>query len=59
MTPEKRTAAVLGGGAGARAAAAELALNGWSVRLWDLPQFLEEVEDLLVDHHLQVDGLSE
>lgn len=59
MTPDKQTAAVLGGGAGARAAAAELALNGWSVRLWDLPQFLEEVEDLLADHHLQVDGLSE
>lgn len=59
MTPESQTAAVLGGGAGARAAAAELALKGWSVRLWDLPEFLEEVEDLLGDHHLQVDGLSE
>ncbi|MGI5819898.1 MAG: NAD/NADP octopine/nopaline dehydrogenase family protein [Armatimonadota bacterium] len=56
---DRKTAAVLGGGAGARAAAAELALAGWSVRLWDLPQFLGEVEDLLADHHLQVNGLSE
>ncbi len=59
MTPQTQTVAVLGGGAGARAAAAELALKGWSVRLWDLPQFLEEVEDLLADHHLQVDGVCE
>jgi len=59
MTSDNNTAAVLGGGAGARAAAAELALAGWSVRLWDLPEFLEEVEDLLADPHLQVDGLSE
>ncbi|MFO8078926.1 MAG: NAD/NADP octopine/nopaline dehydrogenase family protein [Armatimonadota bacterium] len=58
-TRSKNTAAVLGGGAGARAAAAELALAGWSVRMWDLPEFLEEVEDLLGDHHLQVDGLAE
>lgn len=59
MTPNTNTAAVLGGGAGARAAAAELALAGWSVRLWDLPQFLEEIEDLLSDHRLHVDGLSQ
>lgn len=59
MTPDRKTAAVLGGGAGARAAAAELALAGWAVRLWDLPQFLEEVEDLLADPHLQVDGVAE
>lgn len=56
MNTETMTAAVLGGGAGARAAAAEMALAGWNVRLWDLPEFLEEVADLLGDHHLQVDG---
>jgi len=56
---DTRTVAVLGGGAGGRAAAAELALAGWTVRLWDLPQFLAEVGDLLADHHLEVDGLSE
>lgn len=51
--------AVLGGGAGARAAAAELALKGRRVRLWDLPEFLQGMADLLGDHHLDVDGLSE
>ncbi len=59
MTADERTAAVLGGGAGARATAAELALGGWRVRLWDLPEFLQGMAELLGDHHLEVDGLSE
>ncbi|MEA3404058.1 MAG: NAD/NADP octopine/nopaline dehydrogenase family protein [Armatimonadota bacterium] len=59
MSPADDAVAILGGGAGARAAAAELALAGWDVRLWDLPDFLEEVADLLGDHHLEVDGQIE
>jgi len=34
-----REVAVLGGGAGAKAVAADLALQGCSVRMWDLPRF--------------------
>ncbi len=59
MTADDRTVAVLGGGAGARAAAAELALAGWQVRLWDLPEFIDGIAALLGDHHLEVDGLTE
>ncbi len=59
MTADDRTLAVLGGGAGARAAAAELALAGWQVRLWDLPEFIDGIAPLLSDHHLEVDGLTE
>ncbi len=59
MTPDDRIVAVLGGGAGARAAAAELALAGWRVRLWDLPEFLQGMAGLLGDHHLEVEGVSE
>ncbi|MGD9495816.1 MAG: NAD/NADP octopine/nopaline dehydrogenase family protein [Armatimonadota bacterium] len=57
MATGERTVAVLGGGAGARGAAAELALAGWQVRLWDLPEFLDGIAPLLGDHQLQVEGL--
>lgn len=57
MAASERIAAVLGGGAGARAAAAELALSGWKVRLWDQPEFLGGIAALLHDHHLEVDGV--
>jgi len=59
MTAQERTVAVLGGGAGARAAAAELALAGWQVRLWDLPEFIDGIAMLLGDHHLEVDGATQ
>lgn len=59
MPDSERVAAVLGGGAGARAAAAELALGGWRVRLWDLPEFIGGIAPLLHDHHLEVDGVTQ
>lgn len=58
MVDSERIAAVLGSGAGARAAAAELALGGWRVRLWDLPEFIGGIAALLHDHHLEVDGAT-
>ncbi len=52
-------AAVLGGGAGARASAAELALAGWRVRLWDLPEFAGNLTALAADPVLRVTGRTE
>lgn len=59
MDADRKTASVLGGGAGARAAAAELALAGWSVRMWDLPEFFAGMQGLLGEHNLIVSGLSD
>ncbi len=56
MSADERTVAVLGGGAGARAAAAELALEGWTVRLWDLPEFIGEMADLTGEHRVELHG---
>ncbi len=52
-------AAALGGGAGARASAAELALAGWRVRLWDLPEFAGNLTALAADPALRVTGRTE
>lgn len=51
------TVAVLGGGAGARAAAAELALAGWQVRMWDLPGFRAGLAALQAAPLLQTTGV--
>ncbi len=51
--------AVLGGGAGARAVAADLALQGCRVRLWDLPQFLGALDALQSLPVLEVSGAVE
>ena len=51
--------AVLGGGAGARAVAADLSLQGCSVRLWDLPRFFESLRHLQQDPTLSVKGVVE
>ncbi len=55
-TPE---VAVLGGGAGARAVAADLAMQGCSVRLWDLPPFVGGLEPLRRNPMLSVTGTVE
>lgn len=53
------TVAVLGGGAGARAAAGEMALAGWQVRMWDLPEFHAGLQALKAEPVLQVTGVVE
>ena len=50
---------MLGGGAGARAAAADLALNGWRVRMWELPRFGDNVKALMQEPRLTVTGVEE
>ena len=52
-------AAVLGGGAGARAAAADLALNGYRVRLWELPRFAANIAALMDEPRLTITGVEE
>lgn len=53
------TVAVLGGGAGARALAADLALQGCAVRMWDLPRFFAWLAPLQQDPTLTVTGAVE
>ncbi len=48
--------AVLGGGAGARAVAGELALSGWQVRVWDLPAFAQGLDALRDDQRIELSG---
>jgi len=54
----ERCIAVLGSGAGARACAADLALAGWEVRLWELPRFAANLEPLMREPRLVVSGLE-
>ncbi len=52
-------AAVLGSGAGARAAAGELSLNGWQVRMWDLPAFAHGLNSLRDDPRIELSGRTQ
>ena len=52
-------AAVLGVAAGARAAAGKLALNGWQVRVWDLPAFAQGLDALRDDPRIELSGQTE
>lgn len=56
---DPREVAVLGGGAGARAVAADLATQGCSVRLWDLPRFCGGLEPLRQSKTLAVSGMMQ
>ncbi len=49
--------AVLGGGAGARAVAADLSLQGCRVRMWDLPRFFPSLRPLQKDRAFNVTGV--
>lgn len=57
--PGIQRAAVLGGGAGARASAADLALNGWRVRICELPRFAENIAGLVAEPSLTITGVEE
>ena len=52
-------AAVLGAGAGGRAAAADLALHGWRVRLWELPRFAGNIAALADAPRLRITGVEQ
>ncbi|MCX8117009.1 MAG: NAD/NADP octopine/nopaline dehydrogenase family protein [Desulfobacterota bacterium] len=55
---EKELVAVLGGGNGGHAVAANLALNGYKVNFFELPQFAEPFEKVLRTKEIRIEGIS-
>ena len=55
---EKDTVAVLGGGNGGHAVAANLSLSGFKVSLFELPQFAESFEKVLRTREIRIEGVS-
>lgn len=55
---EKDLVAVLGGGNGGHAVAANLALNGYRVNFFELPQFAESFEKVLRTREIRIEGIS-
>lgn len=55
---EKGVTAVLGGGNGGHAVAANLALNGYKVNFFELPQFAESFEKVLRTREVRIEGIS-
>lgn len=55
---EKDLVAVLGGGNGGHAVAANLALNGYRVNFFELPQFAESFEKVLRTKEIRIEGIS-
>jgi opine dehydrogenase len=55
---EKDLVAVLGGGNGGHAVAANLSLNGYKVNFFELPQFAESFERVLRTREIRIEGIS-
>lgn len=55
---ERDLIAVLGGGNGGHAVAANLALNGYKVNFFELPQFAESFERVLRTREIRIEGVS-
>ncbi|MDI7261472.1 MAG: 2-dehydropantoate 2-reductase N-terminal domain-containing protein, partial [Thermodesulfobacteriota bacterium] len=55
---EKDLVAVLGGGNGGHAVAANLSLNGYKVNFFELPQFGESFERVLRTKEIRIEGVS-
>ncbi len=55
---EKDVVAVLGGGNGGHAVAANLALAGYKVNLFELPQFTDTFEKVLRTREIRIEGVS-
>ena len=55
---EKDLVAVLGGGNGGHAVAANLSLNGYKVNFFELPQFAEPFERVLRTKEIRIEGIS-
>ena len=55
---EKDLIAVLGGGNGGHAVAANLSLNGYKVNFFELPQFAESFERVLRTKEIRIEGIS-
>ncbi len=55
---EKDLVAVLGGGNGGHAVAANLALNGYKVNFFELPNFAESFDKVLRTKEIRIEGIS-
>jgi opine dehydrogenase len=55
---ERNLVAVLGGGNGGHAAAADLSLSGFKVNFFELPQFAEPFERVLRTREVRMEGVS-
>ncbi len=55
---EKGLVAVLGGGNGGHAVAANLSLNGFKVNFFELPRFAESFEKVLRTREVRIEGVS-
>ncbi len=55
---EKEVVAVLGGGNGGHAVAANLALAGYKVNFFELPQFADAFEKVLRTREIRIEGVS-
>ncbi|OGP76107.1 MAG: hypothetical protein A2W09_04695 [Deltaproteobacteria bacterium RBG_16_50_11] len=55
---EKNLVAILGGGNGGHAAAADLSLAGFKVNFFELPQFAESFERVLRTKEVRIEGVS-
>jgi len=55
---EKNLVAILGGGNGGHAAAADLSLTGFKVNFFELPQFAEPFERVLRTREVRIEGVS-
>ena len=55
---EKNLVAILGGGNGGHAAAADLSLTGFKVNFFELPQFAEPFERVLRTKEVRIEGVS-
>jgi opine dehydrogenase len=55
---EKDLVAILGGGNGGHAVAANLTLTGFKVNFFELPQFAKSLEKVLRTKEIQIDGVS-
>src|SRR5512136_298791 len=55
---EKDLVAVLGGGNGGHAVAANLSLAGFKVNFFELPQFAEPFKRILTTREIRIEGVS-
>jgi opine dehydrogenase len=55
---DERTVAVIGGGNGGFAMAANLALSGWDINLYELPRFKENITPLLSEGGIHITGAA-
>jgi len=54
----EKTVAVIGAGNGGFTMAADLALSGWNIHLYELPRFKENITSLLKEGGIHITGAA-